>query len=40
LPSSGYKLQTTPAFVHYRKNQFLSSDDLFDVTVFLPLSVL
>ena len=40
LPNSGYKLQTTPAFVHYRKNQFLSEDDLFDVTVFLPLSVM
>ncbi len=39
LPNSGYKLQTTPAFVHYRKNQFLASDDLFDVRLFLPISV-
>ncbi len=39
LPNSGYKLQTTPAFVHYRKNQFLASDDLFDVKLFLPISV-
>ncbi len=37
LPGSGYKLQTTPAFVHYRKNQFLSSDDAFDVRLFLPI---
>ncbi len=40
LPDSGYKLQTTPAFVHYRKNQFLAKDDLFDVRLFLPISVL
>lgn len=39
LPSSRFKLQTTPTFVHYRKNQFLSVDDCFDVTVFLPLSI-
>jgi AraC family transcriptional regulator len=39
LPESGYKLQTTPAFIHYRKNQFTSVDDLFDVRVFLPVSV-
>lgn len=39
LPESGYTLQTTPAFVHYRKNQFLSADDLFDVRFFLPVSV-
>ncbi len=39
LPDSGYKLQTTPAFVHYKKNQFLSTDDTFDVRIFLPISV-
>lgn len=39
LPDSGYKLQTTPAFVHYKKNQFLANDDLFNVTLFLPISV-
>lgn len=39
LPKSGCKLKTTPAFVHYRKNHFLSADDLFDVALCLPLSL-
>ncbi len=39
LPSSRYKLKTTPAFVYYRKNHFLSEDGLFDVTIYLPLSL-
>lgn len=40
LPNSGYKLQTTPIFVHYKKNHFLSTDDIFEVRLFLPITVL
>jgi len=39
LPTSGFKLQTTPAFVHYRKNHFLAKDEQFDVRLFLPISL-
>lgn len=40
LPNSGYKLQTTPIFVHYQKNHFLDTDDFFEARLFLPVSVL
>lgn len=40
LPYSAYKLKTTPAFVHYRKNHFLSVDDYFDVSIFFPISII
>lgn len=39
LPASGYKMATTPAFVRYRKNQFLEEDEQFDLTFYLPISV-
>lgn len=39
LPTSGFKLQTTPAFVRYRKNHFLAVDEQFDVRLFLPISL-
>lgn len=39
LPSSSYKLQTTPILVHYLKNHFLSEDDAFTVKLCLPISV-
>lgn len=38
LPSSGFRAKTTPAFVHYRKNQFLEPDERFDLTFYLPIS--
>lgn len=37
LPSSGFKVQTTPAFVHYHKNHFLAADEVFDLEFYLPL---
>jgi AraC family transcriptional regulator len=40
LPNSGYKLQTTPVFVQYIKNHFLSTDDRFDAHIFIPISAL
>ncbi len=39
LPSSGFRAKTTPAFVHYRKNQFLAADERFDLTFYLPISL-
>lgn len=39
LPTSGYKLQTTPIIAHYVKNQFLSEDEQFDVKLYLPVSL-
>jgi len=38
LPHSGFKMQTTPAFVHYRKNHFLAPDEQFDAVLCLPVS--
>lgn len=40
LPSSGLKMQTTPAFVQYRRNQFLEPDERFELTFYLPVSLL
>ncbi len=40
LPYSGFKMQTTPAFVHYKKNHFLASDERFELVFYLPISVL
>ncbi|WP_417532846.1 AraC family transcriptional regulator [Marinobacterium stanieri] len=39
LPSSGFRAKTTPAFVHYRKNHFLATDERFDLTFYLPISL-
>jgi len=39
LPSSGFKMQSTPTYVHYQQNQFLSSDQRFALTLCLPISL-
>lgn len=39
LPTSQFKIQTTPAFVHYRENHFLSKDETFDLTFYLPIGI-
>lgn len=39
LPDSGFAAKTTPAFARYRKNQFLSDDDFFDLDFYLPIVV-
>jgi AraC family transcriptional regulator len=38
LPTSGYKMLSTPAYVHYRKNQFLSENEQFELDFCLPIS--
>lgn len=39
LPASGFKMQSTPAFVQYYKNQFLTTDELFELDFCLPVSL-
>jgi len=39
LPSSGYKMLSTPAYVHYHKNQFLADNDTFVLDFCLPISL-
>ena len=39
LPDSGYKMLSTPAYVHYHKNQFLTEDESFELDFCLPISV-
>ncbi len=39
LPESGFKMQTTPAFVHYHRNQFLDPEQQFALDFYLPLSM-
>jgi len=39
LPVSGYKMLSTPAYVYYRKNQFLTIDESFDLDICLPISL-
>lgn len=39
LPESGLKMQSTPAFVHYKKNQFLDKDEFFELDFCLPISI-
>lgn len=39
LPASGFKMQSTPAYVHYHKNHFLSPDERFELDFCLPLSL-
>ncbi|WP_080871238.1 AraC family transcriptional regulator [Vibrio fluvialis] len=38
LPNSGYKLRSTPAYVHYHKNHFLNEDERFEIDFYLPIS--
>ncbi|EPJ51630.1 MAG: AraC family transcriptional regulator [Osedax symbiont Rs2] len=38
LPNSGLIATTTPAFALYHKNQFLSSDERYQLSFFLPVS--
>jgi len=38
LPSSGFKMQSTPAYVHYQKNHFLDDDEQFELQFCLPVS--
>lgn len=38
LPSSGFKMQSTPAYVHYQKNHFLDDDEQFELQFCLPIS--
>ena len=37
LPHSGYRLALTPAFVSYQRNQFLQTDDRFELELYLPV---
>lgn len=37
-PGSGFKTRTTPAWVHYRQNQFIDSEQAFDLDLYIPLS--
>ena len=37
LPNSEFLAETTPAFAEYRKNQYLSEDDQFDLQFYLPI---
>ena len=39
LPNSGYIARTTPAFAIYQKNQYLSKDDSFELTFYLPIGI-
>lgn len=39
LPQSGFKMLSTPAFVHYKKNQFLAEDETFALDFCLPISL-
>jgi len=39
LPSSGYKMLSTPAYVHYQQNQFLSESETFKLQFCLPISL-
>jgi len=37
LPASGFIMKTTPAWVDYHKNQFLTQDDSFELDFYLPI---
>lgn len=37
LPGSGFKMQSTPAYVQYHKNHFLCEDERFDLDLYIPL---
>lgn len=38
LPESGFKLGSTPAYVHYHRNHFLHNDEHFELDFYLPIS--
>ncbi|WP_417551691.1 AraC family transcriptional regulator [Marinomonas fungiae] len=38
LPQSGFKLRSTPAYVHYHDNHFLNEDERFELDFYLPVS--
>lgn len=38
LPSSKFKLRSTPGYVQYYQNQFLTEDESFDLEFYLPIS--
>ncbi len=38
LPQSGFKLGSTPAYVHYQKNHFLNQNEEFELDFYLPIS--
>lgn len=37
LPSSGFKLGATPAYVHYHRNHFIEEDERFELDFYLPI---
>ncbi len=37
LPSSGYETTTKPAYTIYKKNHFLSDDNTFDLSFYVPI---
>ncbi|SKA66816.1 AraC family transcriptional regulator [Enterovibrio nigricans] len=37
LPHSGFKLGSTPAYVHYQKNHFLNDNEQFELDFYLPI---
>ncbi len=39
LPSTHFKLQSTPAYVHYHKNHFIADDEKFELDFYLPIGV-
>lgn len=39
LPTSGFKMQSTPAYVHYQKNQFLEHDEHYKLDFCLPIAL-
>lgn len=38
LPPSGFKLSSTPAYVHYHQNHFLNDEQRFELDFYLPIS--
>jgi len=39
LPNSGFNMLSTPAYVHYHKNQFLRDDERYQLDLCLPISL-
>ncbi len=37
LPASGFKMRSTPAYVHYHQNHFLREDERFELDFYLPI---
>ncbi|EPJ2723997.1 AraC family transcriptional regulator, partial [Vibrio vulnificus] len=38
LPASGFKLRSTPAYVHYHSNHFVNESEAFELDFYLPIS--